>query len=499
MQLIADLSSFKTRRGGFFLISSTWEDGCDTSMVEDYSLKVDLYLSDPQVKSRKKFTQHINNATKHFFDYDDKGHISIILINKKHPGLKLTHEAPFIELGENCSIFQHIKESMIDMTIISHLPTNQVVHKMYDELFSRWNILQQQSSTVGFLSINRCSISEGKGLSFDQTANHQIGFLTPSADNECSGNVKLSVEDFHMINIFERIMVVPQLQKLPAQESAMSKIPICCDGSCLEISVGGRLAYREGQIVSQVCCYGRCHGTCVFHGELYLLNIYLNHNSGDMAELGSNHCKTQRSTVVTKKSLQEYMEDLKSNSIGPVSNDDSRELFQGREVFPCNAGPWYNHVNPYTANDTLSMQQSLNAKKMSCIKTLTETTMEHFPANISSTCVESERLKRANNEDADGNGPVRIKPAAEQKLLQDFNSQGGRYQIMPGGFWKCLICRNKDGGHWTFKVNGKKDVSRHHSSKKHQKAFLLKTTNTAFMENPDSNINIGQELGKIHL
>ena len=468
-------------------------------MVEDYTLKVDLYLSHPNVTSRKKFTQHINDATEHFFDYDDYGHISIILINKKHPQLKLTWESPFIELGENCSIFQHILETMIDMTIISHLPTSQVVHKMYDKLFSRWNILQQQSSTVGFLSINRCSISEGKGLSFDQTANHQIGFLTPSAENECSGNIILSVEDFSWANIFERSRVVPQLQKLPAQESAMSKIPICCEGSCLEISVGGGLAYREGQIVSQVCCYGKCHATCVFHGELYLLNIYINHNAGDIAEMGSTHCKPQRNTIVTKKDFKDYMDDLNSNSASHTSNDESRELFRPREVFQCDG---------YAGNVTLDMQQRgpkfSNAKKLNCIKTLTETTMEQFPPNISysraSSCDESERLKRANNEDEDGNGPVRrIKPAAEQKLLLEFNSKGGRYEILPGGEWKCLTCRNKDGGHWTFKVQGKKDVSRHHLSKKHQKAFLLKTTNTAFMENPDSIVSVGQELGKIHL
>ena len=62
-------------------------------MVEDYTLKVDLYLSHPNVTSRKKFTQHINNATEHFFDYDDYVQVQpqrIINVPMHHKALKST-------------------------------------------------------------------------------------------------------------------------------------------------------------------------------------------------------------------------------------------------------------------------------------------------------------------------------------------------------------------------------------------------------------------------
>ena len=331
-QLIADLSSSRTKTGGYFLISSSWGLGSDRNWVEDYTLKVDLYLSSSKVTSRKKFTQHINNATERFYDNDEKGPISIILIYGNLPELKLTPENPYIDLKDNCRIFKQIKATIIDMTIISHYPLMTRVFQMYDELFPRWAILQQHSTTAGFISINRCKISQSKGLAYDQTANHQIGFVTPGDDNDCSGNIILPIEDLLIMNIFERTKGAHQHQILPAETVAVSKIPLCCQGSCQEITIKDGLAYREGQIIAEICCRGECHGTCVIDGQFYLLDFNINYLYGDI-----NHCKTQSRT----------------GYVGNYTDEASLELSERREPFDCDN----NEVNNAISNETQAMQE----------------------------------------------------------------------------------------------------------------------------------------------
>ena len=103
---------------------------------------------------------------------------------------------------------------------------------------------------------------------------------------------------------------------------------------------------------------------------------------------------------------------------------------------------------------------------------------------------------RTNTGAADGNGPFQLraarrkkmKPETERRLLESMNSRGGRYEILQDGEWRCHFCRRN------FPVLMKRDVEQHHATKLHADAVIANTNRTNYMDDPDNEVNIGQEL-----